>query len=164
VVPAWSSVYWWGGVPYYYYDDAYYTWDNTDNGYVATAPPPAIGDTAASDTPINSGAPFDQAAADADAADAAGADAPTQGPPPDSGAAGSAPQSSASVPPPSSGNLYAYPKNGQSDAQQSRDQQACQRWAAAHAASNDSSAPADGSIDYRRALAACLTGRGYSVD
>jgi hypothetical protein len=141
-------VYWWSDVPYYYYNDVYYTWDGSDNGYVASAPPPAVSPDAA---------PYDPAAADAAAADAAGADAPTDAP---TGATAQA--DGPSAPPPDSGNLYAYPKNGQSEQQQSEDQQACQRWAATHA--HGSAEAGDSSIDYRRALAACLTGRGYSVD
>lgn len=157
IVPAWAPVYWWGDVPYYYYNDVYYTWDGADNGYVASAPPPAVStDEANANAPISDGAPYDAAAADAAAADAAGADAPTSGPT-TPGPGTEAP----SAPPPDSGNLYAYPKNGQSQQQQDADQQACQRWAATHASGG---ATGDGSIDYRRALAACLTGRGYSVD
>jgi hypothetical protein len=146
VVPGWAPVYWWGDVPYYYYNDVYYTWDGTDNGYVASAPPPAVSpDASNANAPIADGAPYDDASADAAAVDAAGADAPT-----------------GSAPPPDSGNLYAYPKNGQNEQQQAQDQQACQRWAATHASGG--AATSDTSIDYRRALAACLTGRGYSVD
>lgn len=167
VVPAWCPVYWWGDVPYYYYDDVYYTWDNADAGYVATAPPPALGEeNPNASAPIDAGAPYDAAAADAAdaaAADAAGAAAPTDAPtqPP---AVQAAPDSSGAIPPPSSGNLYAYPKNGQSEQQQAQDQRACERWAATHAAGSGSAGDTDSSIDYRRALAACLTGRGYSVD
>jgi len=156
IVPAWAPIYWWGTVPYYYYNDVYYTWDGTDGGYVASAPPPAVStvDTAA-DGPIADDAPYDSAAADAAAADAAGADAPTDGP------TTAEPADGPSAAPADSGSLYAYPKNGQSLQQQSEDQQACQHWAATHASGG---AAGDSSIDYRRALAACLTGRGYSVD
>ncbi|HTT06519.1 MAG TPA: hypothetical protein VMF64_14660 [Steroidobacteraceae bacterium] len=158
VVPSWCPVYWWGDVPYYYYNDVYYTWDGSDNGYVASAPPPAVSpDASYANAPIADGAPYDSAAADAAAADAAGADAPTDAP-----TLPASPAEGPSAAPPDSGNLYAYPKNGQSEQQQSEDQQACQRWAATHV--NGSAAAGDSSLDYRRALAACLTGRGYSVD
>jgi hypothetical protein len=69
------------------------------------------------------------------------------------------------------GNLYAYPKNGQSPQQQAQDRQACEQWAATQthgdegtAADGGNGAPGDQSIDYQRAVTACLTGRGYSVD
>jgi hypothetical protein len=119
-------------------------------------------DAANANAPIADGAPYDSASADAAAADAAGADAPTDGPTIPVAPAEGPPAQSPSAPPPDSGNLFAYPKNGQSQQQQTEDQQACQRWAAAHA--NGGAATGDSSIDYRRALAACLTGRGYSVD
>ncbi len=40
LLPAVYSTYWWGGVPYYYVNNVYYTYDASDNGYVATDPPP----------------------------------------------------------------------------------------------------------------------------
>jgi hypothetical protein len=43
VLPFGFSTYWWSGVPYYYYDNAYYMWDPSYNGYVATDPPPLNG-------------------------------------------------------------------------------------------------------------------------
>jgi hypothetical protein len=52
--------------------------------------------------------------------------------------------------------LYAYPTRGQSPEQQAQDRQDCQQWA-----SSQSPAADDG---YQRALKACLTGRGYSVE
>jgi hypothetical protein len=57
--------------------------------------------------------------------------------------------------------LFAYPKNGQSDEQQSTDRAECGRWAGSQTGSDGSAA---GNMDYRRALTACLQGRGYSVD
>jgi hypothetical protein len=55
------------------------------------------------------------------------------------------------------GELYAYPMNGQGPEQQAQDRRECEQWAAAQTDADSSSA------EYRRALAACLTGRGYSV-
>jgi len=52
--------------------------------------------------------------------------------------------------------LYAYPAQGQSPEQQAQDRQECQQWAASQSPEADDS--------YQRALKACLTGRGYSVD
>ena len=65
-------------------------------------------------------------------------------PPPDAGAAG---------------QVFMYPKNGQSDEQQSVDKRECQEWAASQAGSG-----AANSSDYRRAMMACLEGRGYSTN
>jgi len=68
-------------------------------------------------------------------------------------------------------NLFAYPKNGQTIAQQATDRSECQQWAAGQtgiesppAGSNAAVAvPAAKRQDYLRAQAACLQGRGYSV-
>jgi hypothetical protein len=67
--------------------------------------------------------------------------------------------------------LFAYPMNGQTDAQQSTDRIECQRWATDQ--SGVESSPAGSSVpaaassarrqDYLRAESACLEGRGYSV-
>jgi hypothetical protein len=67
--------------------------------------------------------------------------------------------------------LMAYPKNGQSDAQQATDKSECKTWASAQSGFNPPQAPTqvttNGSTDkhsnYMRAQAACLEGRGYSV-
>jgi hypothetical protein len=50
VLPFGYATYWWGSVPYYYYNSAYYTWDPSYNGYVATDPPPTAGSDNASGT------------------------------------------------------------------------------------------------------------------
>ena len=47
VLPAFYSTFWFGGLPYYYWDDTYYTWSQPDYGYVATDPPPAVGNDSA---------------------------------------------------------------------------------------------------------------------
>jgi len=67
--------------------------------------------------------------------------------------------------------LFAYPRNGQTSAQQATDRIECQRWAADQSGVESSpaasSVPAKGSSarrqDYLRAESACLEGRGYSV-
>jgi len=56
--------------------------------------------------------------------------------------------------------LFAYPKNGQSEAQQARDRQECREWAAQTAGTT---AAASDSTANLRAQTACLEGRGYSV-
>jgi hypothetical protein len=53
--------------------------------------------------------------------------------------------------------IFMYPKNGQSEAQQSIDKRECQQWSSAQAGASDGP-------DYRRAMLACLDGRGYSVN
>jgi hypothetical protein len=67
--------------------------------------------------------------------------------------------------------LFAYPKNGQSSAQQATDRIECQRWATDQSGIEippaGGTVPAAGSSarrrDYLRAESACLEGRGYSV-
>jgi hypothetical protein len=57
--------------------------------------------------------------------------------------------------------LYAYPKNAQSDEQQARDKQDCRNWASAQAGSGSASPTLRN--DNLRAQTACLEARGYSV-
>jgi hypothetical protein len=54
--------------------------------------------------------------------------------------------------------FYMYPKNGQSEQQQATDQRECAQWATqqAHGATTGT--------DFRRAMIACIQGRGYSVN
>lgn len=90
-------------------------------------------------------------------ADASTGDAsapPSSYSPPDSGQTGNGA-------PPSGDNLFAYPKNGQSTEQQATDRTECDQWASSQAG-NDSASAA--SMDHRRAMSACLQGRGYSVN
>jgi hypothetical protein len=56
-------------------------------------------------------------------------------------------------------NLFAYPKNGQTPEQQGTDRNECQQWAAGQTGVG----AAGKRQDYLRAEAACLQGRGYSV-
>jgi hypothetical protein len=84
-------------------------------------------------------------------------------PPQIAGQAGvpSAPQGSYGPPPgsaPGGGDLFAYPKSGQSAEQQARDRQECRDWAAAQ-----SGAAPGNRGDNLRAQTACLEARGYSV-
>ena len=68
-------------------------------------------------------------------------------------------------------SLFAYPKNGQTGAQQATDRIECQRWATAQTGIDSPHADSTVSIaasppprqDYLRAESACLEGRGYSV-
>lgn len=65
-------------------------------------------------------------------------------------------------------DVIAYPAKQQSSEQQSRDRYECHNWAVSQSGFDPAtaqSAPAAGIADtYRRALSACLTGRGYSVN
>jgi hypothetical protein len=65
-----------------------------------------------------------------------------------------------------SSELIAYPKNGQSDQQQAKDKSECRQWAVTQSHYDPAAAAttaASNRWDYRRAQAACLDGRGYSV-
>jgi hypothetical protein len=60
-------------------------------------------------------------------------------------------------------DLYAYPKNGQSEAQQAKDRSECRQWAGTQPNTDASGNDAASHQNYLQAEAACLTGRGYSV-
>jgi hypothetical protein len=79
--------------------------------------------------------------------------------------------SSASAPAAAGSELFIYPKNGQSEEQQSKDRYECHSWAASQSGFDptqplggveESEAPAK-RADYQRAQTACLEARGYSV-
>ena len=132
-LPLYYSTYWWGGVPYYYANDNYYIYNRSAGQYATVQPPPEV---AAQAGPANT-------------------------------------------------TVFAYPKNGQTADQQSKDTFECHQWAAgqtgfdptlagsapavtAGAGANAAPAPAATAApgkqqDYMRAQAACLEGRGYSV-
>jgi hypothetical protein len=67
--------------------------------------------------------------------------------------------------------LIAYPKNGQSAAQQATDKSECRQWATAQSGFDPSQSTSEGATTastpkrsaYMRAQAACFEGRGYSV-
>jgi hypothetical protein len=84
---------------------------------------------------------------------------PDSTPPPDYGGQGQAPNPPANsdagaVP----GQIFMYPKNGQSAQQQAIDKSECQQWASSQAGQ-----VAQNGSDYQRAMAACVEGRGYSA-
>ena len=66
-------------------------------------------------------------------------------------------------------DLIAYPKNGQTPEQQAKDKFECHQWAVGQSGFDPTpGAAAAGTAankrtDYMRAQAACLEGRGYSV-
>ncbi len=69
---------------------------------------------------------------------------------------------------PVSYDVIAYPAGGQSAELQAKDRYECHSWAVGQSGfdpATATSAPAQTIADtYRRALGACLTGRGYSVN
>jgi len=73
--------------------------------------------------------------------------------------------------PPVTHQMFVYPGNGQSQEQQSKDQYECHTWAVGQTGfdptASGGNVPPDQygpkSTAYSRALGACLTGRGYSV-
>ena len=139
VLPLAYATYWYGGVPYYYANDAYYTYDQGYDGYVATDPPPMAD---------SSGAAGAAGAAPNDAQVQGGAHQAQAAP-----VAGAGDQDETG-----DGQIFMYPKNGQSAEQQATDKAECQQWAAQQAGQ-----VAQNASDYMRAMAACVEGRGYSA-
>jgi hypothetical protein len=144
VLPVGYATFWWGGVPYYYSNNLYYTWSPDNNGYVVTNPPPvANGDY--TDQGTDPGAD-PSAAGQYEQAAPASYSAPSPG----SGA----------------GDVYLYPRNGQSDAQTQNDRYECHSWAVNQTGFDPTRSSQQGSgsaTDYRRAMVACLDARGYSA-
>jgi len=75
--------------------------------------------------------------------------------------------SSGSTRPPVSDQLFVYPKNGQSEAQQQQDKYDCHRWAVLQSGFDPTAAAApvdpEKRDDYFRAQVSCLEGHGYVV-
>jgi hypothetical protein len=116
-------------MPYYYANDVYYTWNPIYDGYVATDPPPVADSSGSADV---GGPP----PSDADN---------QQNPGPGPGG-------------PVAGQIFMYPKNGQTAEQQATDRSECQKWATEQAGQ-----VAQNGSDYNRAMVACVEGRGYSA-
>jgi hypothetical protein len=158
VLPFGYATYYWGNVPYYYYDNAYYNWDPSQNGYVATDPPPVM--QGGSDEPPQSDVPQ---ASDAPSADYVPAPQSNYSQPPQSpnSAAPAGPRGNWS----SAADIYVYPRNGQNEEQTSTDRFECHKWSVAQTGFDPTrSMNLQGtSVDYRRAMGACLDARGYSV-
>jgi hypothetical protein len=139
VLPVGYATFWWGGVPYYYWNNVYYVWNPGYNGYIVTDPPPVATDSADA-----SADQYEQTPPPATYTDQAAPPAPGGG---------------------SAADLYLYPRNGQSEAQQQNDRYECHSWAAGQTGFDPTrSAPQSGNeADYRRAMVACLDARGYSA-
>ena len=154
VLPLGYATFWWGGVPYYYWNNLYYTWNPANSGYVVTDPPPAAGDN----TPIDPNAAYDQGQGGYEQTQPppAPAEAPAAAPAPYNGQAPSGG---------SAGDVYLYPRNGQSEAQQQNDRYECHGWAVNQTGFDPTrgGAQSGSEAEYRRAMIACLDARGYSA-
>ena len=66
----------------------------------------------------------------------------------------------------SSGELFVYPSEGQSDEQRDKDRYECYLWASDQTGFDpiESTQNAELASNYRRAMSACLEGRGYTVN
>ena len=81
------------------------------------------------------------------------------------------PQGDVSQAPPPADQLFIYPRQNQSEEQQTEDRYECHRWAVSQTGfdptQSSGAVPADQSgqkrADYQRAMSACLDGRGYTV-
>ena len=65
-------------------------------------------------------------------------------------------------------DVVAYPMYGQGQEQQEQDRYQCHRWAVSQSGFDPATAayapPASVADNYRRALGACFSGRGYSIN
>lgn len=137
-LPFGYSTIWYSGAPYYYADDVYYT-GVPGRGYRVVSPP--VTEYIVKDEP---------------------GPAPVVAAPPVIGS----PTPKYAQPP--QGQLYAYPKNGQSATQSTFDRIECERWGSGQTGFNPTSAgqtaeDAQRRNNYQRAVSACLEGRGYTV-
>ena len=137
VLPPFYTTVWFAGVPYYYSNETYYTYAGPQGYEVVDAP-----------------------------SDPSAAITGPQGP-----AYPGAPAPSSNGPPPEGENIFVYPQRGQSPEQQANDRYECHQWAATQTGFDPTQAGGgvapDETVakgeDYRRAMQACLEGRGYSV-
>ena len=134
VLPIGYVTYWWGGMPYYYWNSLYYTYSPAQSGYVVTDPPPTEGTEEGSADTGASGG-YEQTA-------------------PESYGTGAG----------SAGDVYVYPRNGQTEEQTQNDRYECHSWAVTQSGFDPTRSQSGGdAADYRRAMVACLDARGYSA-
>jgi hypothetical protein len=145
------STYWWDGVPYYYANNGYYVWDGADGQYESVQPPAQVSEQAAHAPPMKLYAyPKNGQSAQQQAADTAECmrwahqqvDAAPPGTPPGA-VTGTRPGQLSSAPPADSSTAVG---------------------AIAAATGSPPGAGAAPGSQFTRAEAACLTGKGYSVD
>jgi len=137
VLPPFYTTVWFAGVPYYYANDTYYTNAGPQGYEVVDAPADPSTAVQGPQGPAYPGAP-----------------------PPAPG--GSHPEGE---------DIYVYPQSGQSPDQQANDRYECHKWASSQTGFDPTQA--GGGVapeqtvakgdDYKRAIRACLEGRGYSV-
>jgi hypothetical protein len=137
VLPPYYTTVWFGGVPYYYANDTYYTYSGPQGYEVVNPPEDPNSAVQGPQGPPYPGAP----------------------PPAESGAH------------PQGEDLFIYPQQGQSPDQQATDRYECHKWASSQTGF-DPTQPGGGVAPeetvakgdaYKRAMRACLEGRGYSV-
>jgi len=90
-------------------------------------------------------------------------------PPPALSGPAPAPASVAGANPEPAPDFHAYPNAGQSEAQQARDRDECRRWASEQTGGGPGQTPETADAlarhqEYLRAVAACLSGRNYTVN
>ena len=137
VLPPFYTTVWFGGLPYYYANNTYYEY-SSPQGYEVVEPP---GDPNNA-IPGPQGPPYDGAP-----------------PPAENGAH------------PEGEDLFIYPQAGQPPDQQASDRYECHKWATSQTGYDPTQAGGgvapDQTVargaDYKRAMRACLEGRGYSV-
>jgi hypothetical protein len=136
VLPPFYTTVWFAGVPYYYANNTYYTYAGPQGYEVVDAP------------------------ADGSAVQGPQGPAYPGAPPPAPG--GSHPEGE---------DIFVYPQQGQSPDQQANDRYDCHKWASSQTGFDPTQAGGgvapDQTVargeDYKRAMRACLEGRGYSV-
>jgi hypothetical protein len=152
-LPAFATELTVGGQAFFYANEIYYLPRPDLAGYEVINDPTQVPPAAA---PVAAPAP-----ATATAAPMAAAVAATTVAAPVAAAAATPAQLPASV------RVYAYPRNGQSAEQQTRDQYDCYRFAASQTGMDPmrgAAGPASArDLDFQRAESACLDGRGYTV-
>lgn len=84
-------------------------------------------------------------------------------PPPVAGEGGTAAPANA-APARGAGDIYVYPRNGQSEEQTSTDKYECHKWSVGQTGFDPTVSNSGGNAaDYRRAMETCLDARGYSA-
>jgi uncharacterized protein DUF6515 len=158
ILPPYYTTLWVGTVPYYYADNVYYT--RSPQGYVVVQEPP-------SKVIVEQQPPSAAVQQPGNVVELGPSNSNAQTAP----YTNAQPAPSTNAVPEPEGQLFIYPSKGQSQAQQTKDRNACHSWATSQTgydpAIQSGNVPADqtsGQVaNYQRALGACLEGRGYTV-
>jgi hypothetical protein len=148
VLPLYYTSVWVGRVPYYYSNGAYYA--QSPQGYMIVNPP--LGNISVGPPPGTAAPPLPPNAV---------VELPPTNPVVQQPPRGNVAQASGT-------QLFLYPRQGQSQQQQAKDQFECDRWAVGQTGydptlSTAGAVPANQMDDYRRAMGACLDARNYTV-